>query len=626
MSDKIKDNEFEENNIPNPDSDNKPYVPDEVNFEENDNWQFEAKALTLENNDFEEDTASPEAEDTASPEAVDVASPEVNENKKEVQQAKISKEKPAPQKAKKNSKNAVKFAATAVIGAVVIAVLVFFGVRYYTLPNTNEKMNPGNVALTVDKTDVSIGMYNYYYNAVSNNYITYAQQGYYQLDTTKDYAKQKTTDSEGNEVTWAQLFENDTIDRIQYITSYYQEGVKNGVTITDSQKEEIESNIQSIKDAASEADLSIDEYISSTYGDYCGLATVRKLLEQSYIANNYYRQYLIGNKVDKKDVEAYFEEHKDDYTSISFAYLPVVYNVEDEASKTEAEKNAKKYASKISSLKDLKKLIPSACKDIIDEYVSSGQFESADECAEAIAGSVETSITKSDTSFTESALNWLFDEKTKVNDCGYFLDEENSLYFIILKTGEPEIAEEEVYSVRHILITPKSDKAETSEEQEGEAAEKTEFTDEQWKEAEKKAKDILAEYEKGDKSEYSFALLAEEYSDDTESTSNGSSGLYGGLYEGTPLGQMVKSFEEWSTDDSRKYGDTGIVKSDYGYHIMYFVEDTTSILYDCELAVESEKEQEYIKSFEVKKHKGAMKKTMVAKPQTEESATAETAE
>ena len=35
---------------------------------------------------------------------------------------------------------------------------------------------------------------------------------------------------------------------------------------------------------------------------------------------------------------------------------------------------------------------------------------------------------------------------------------------------------------------------------------------------------------------------------------------------------MVKPFEDWSFDASRKYGDTGLVKADFGYHIMFFVE------------------------------------------------------
>ena len=37
---------------------------------------------------------------------------------------------------------------------------------------------------------------------------------------------------------------------------------------------------------------------------------------------------------------------------------------------------------------------------------------------------------------------------------------------------------------------------------------------------------------------------------------------------------MVPTFNDWVFDESRKPGDTGIVKTDYGYHIMYFVGDS----------------------------------------------------
>ena len=37
---------------------------------------------------------------------------------------------------------------------------------------------------------------------------------------------------------------------------------------------------------------------------------------------------------------------------------------------------------------------------------------------------------------------------------------------------------------------------------------------------------------------------------------------------------MVEEFSDWSFDPERVAGDTGIVKTTYGYHIMYFVEQT----------------------------------------------------
>ena len=45
-----------------------------------------------------------------------------------------------------------------------------------------------------------------------------------------------------------------------------------------------------------------------------------------------------------------------------------------------------------------------------------------------------------------------------------------------------------------------------------------------------------------------------------------------GLYEDVYPGEMVTSFNDWCFDDARKPGDTGIVESSYGYHILYFIQ------------------------------------------------------
>ena len=34
---------------------------------------------------------------------------------------------------------------------------------------------------------------------------------------------------------------------------------------------------------------------------------------------------------------------------------------------------------------------------------------------------------------------------------------------------------------------------------------------------------------------------------------------------------MVQAFNDWCFDASRKTGDTAIVETEYGYHVMYFV-------------------------------------------------------
>lgn len=108
--------------------------------------------------------------------------------------------------------------------------------------------------------------------------------------------------------------------------------------------------------------------------------------------------------------------------------------------------------------------------------------------------------------------------------------------------------------VRHILLKPENAKEDGT------------YADEDWAACEKKAQDLLESYLAGETTEDAFAALANEHSTDPGSNTNG--GLYEDVYEG----QMVPSFNDWCFDAGRKSGDTGLVKTDYGYHIMYFVE------------------------------------------------------
>ena len=84
------------------------------------------------------------------------------------------------------------------------------------------------------------------------------------------------------------------------------------------------------------------------------------------------------------------------------------------------------------------------------------------------------------------------------------------------------------------------------------------------------------------------SLLANEKSDDGNGTT-------GGLYENVYPGQMVSSFNDWCFDESRQTGNTGIIESQYGYHVMYFVgkSDTTYRDYQIETELRNSDTQEW---------------------------------
>ena len=537
-----------------------------VEYETNDNWQFDASAPATEN-------------DVVGENGVEFELPKPKP-------APAKKEEPAPQGFEPQGvvikKETVTAVLSSLIAVVIIAILVVLGVRYYTVPNSNEKMNPGNVVMTVGNTDVSVGMYNFYYQNIVKQYVQYASNGYYDIDLSKDFSTQYTTDDDGNEISWQDRFKENTTELIKKNTIYYQKGIESGITLTDAQKEMIETQLDNIKNAASSANLGVNEYIAQTYGDNCGLETLRKYLEQNYISSVYYYQQQIKLRPSEDELNAYFKENENDYKSCSYAILEAEYDTSSDATKKAAVDNAKAAIAKITDEDSMKALIPEFCSDLISKYISAGYFTDESDAVDAFAGAMDSTSVKSD---VESNFgDWMFNPDTAVGSLNYYADENAGVIYIIMKTSQPALDSDsasKVYSVRHILVIPESGDDDSSSSSSSSTATKK-YTEEEWAAALEKANSILDEYNKGDKTELSFAELAEKYTDDTSSTSVNMNNMYGGGIMDTQLGQMVSDFENWAIDSSRKYGDVEIVKSSYGYHIMFFISYCPQYMYDAE--------------------------------------------
>lgn len=206
---------------------------------------------------------------------------------------------------------------------------------------------------------------------------------------------------------------------------------------------------------------------------------------------------------------------------------------------------------------DMQKHIEDMPKQL-EEFAKSNKFDTVQAWLEENFGpgiTQEDYIVYSTTYYTGSAyLVSRYDEMMPTDEQidAYFAENEASF-------KENGITKEsgKYYDVRHILIEPEGGK-------EGENGTVT-YTDEQWEACRIKAQALLDQWKSGDATESAFAELAAEHSIDTGSSSNG--GLYSQLTKET---NFVEEFKTWYLDSTRKQGDTGLVKSVYGYHIMYF--------------------------------------------------------
>lgn len=127
--------------------------------------------------------------------------------------------------------------------------------------------------------------------------------------------------------------------------------------------------------------------------------------------------------------------------------------------------------------------------------------------------------------------------------------------------------EDETYmvDVRHILIQPV-----------GDTEDATTYTDAQWEACRTEAQRILDLWLAGAADEESFAQLAGEYTQDPGSMYSG------GLYANVSEGEMVDEFNDWIFAEDRQYGDTALVKTSYGYHVMFFCGTTPAWYVTCE--------------------------------------------
>lgn len=148
---------------------------------------------------------------------------------------------------------------------------------------------------------------------------------------------------------------------------------------------------------------------------------------------------------------------------------------------------------------------------------------------------------------------------TEVTDAeleAYFKEHETEL-----KENSPSITKESglLVDVRHILVMPKGGTPSAD-------GKTTVYSDAEWEACRQEALAIYNQWLGGDKTEASFGALANEKSEDQDGQVTN-----GGIYTNVFKGQMVTEFNDWCFDAARKPGDHGMVKTVYGYHVMYFV-------------------------------------------------------
>lgn len=492
--------------------------------------------------------------------------------------AKSAKKNAHSMEARNTAKKVVNKVISIVLCAVIVLGVVAFSLNYYGALQRVIKI--GGVG---SDQSVSIAEYEYYYMRAYNQvryqaqyYQYYYQTSNYDLSLTPEEQTQTTKDADGNEITWVEKLHEDTLEIIQLHKAYYNEALKMGLKLTKADEAFIDKQIEDLRDEAKSAGsnssssdsenkvtYSLNAYLRKVYGGSINERFLRKQLKIQVLAQKYLteRTNEIAKDYDQKDIDA---EYKKDTTAYDFATFRAYTFKTTELTKEDNETDDALKARQAKANAEVKKNANDFYNAVTNDatFTAKAKELNKDTADYNVDKETKYSMLKStaQSTFSEDAAKWLFDSSTKVGSKKLFSDEENGKYIVVLALSKPH--QEQTVTARHILFQTKDQNSGNDLSEEEIAKKKTQ------------AEDVLKKFNEGDKTEDSFAALANEYNEDTGSSSNG------GLYEHIYPGQMVTEFNDWVFDANRKAGDVELVETDFGYHIIYFVAKDGKDYYD----------------------------------------------
>ena len=496
-------------------------------------------------------------------------------------------------KKKKQKRSAPTWVYTA---AVVLVLVLLVGVLAGSMVSNSGIFLRSTDVVESENYSVDAAMLSYYFYGYYNSFMNYVGNyaSMFGLDTTKSLKDQMY-----GETTFFDYFMEQALAQAENIVLFCEEADARGIALTEEDYAEIDASLVALADAAIQSGYTPATYISMVYGSGVKEKDVRRAIEYSVLASKCAAEVdeEIRAGVADADIDAYFGEHTNDFLSADILVHTITVALENDkvegydyaAEKAEADALIAKLAE-AKTPDEMKKALATHIAEtgfdvayeaeaedhdtsvlpdeatvaarrqaIIDAAVANAhegkaaEATASTETAEKVFAAVLETLTEGATEAVTAleanvawgeatdAEKWYSDAARAAGDVTTFnsTDDDNyttSVYMIVSPMAKDETPSR---NVSHILVSADAYEKEAD--------------------AEAKAEDILAEYLAGTQSKEAFDALGEKYTADSNVS-----------YEQVCLGDMVAEFEDWLFDAERKVGDTDIVESTYGFHVMYY--------------------------------------------------------
>ena len=486
--------------------------------------------------------------------------------RKEQEAAALTEKQLEQKKADKQLKN---YTLTFVIVMVLVVAIAVssMGINWF---NNSGIPARNTVAVTIGNTTMSNVDLNYFYMDYINNFYTnvYDEYGSYAsfyvlygmgLDMTQPLSSQVYNEKTGE--TWGDYFVDCAIDSAKASYAMYDAAMSSDFQLPEDFETQINASLASTKALAGYYGFdSMESYLKAMYGNGATVETYEHYFRVNAVAEAYYTEMYNNLEYTEDDIAAYNDEHYNDFSRFSYSYFYVP--VKEYLPETEegVEITAEQRADAAAQAKAAADGIALCNKvDTLNLLIKDLPFAEEDSKATSISDTTSSSV-------SSVYRDWVVDTarvngETSVFEYESTSDDDEILdgYYVVMFENREDY-NHLMRAARHMLVLFEGGTTENGV---------TTYSDEEKAKAKAEAEKLYNEWLAGGEltNETFAAMVSSETSDDPGSYNNG------GLYENIYQGQMREAFDAWVFDPARQPGDHGIVETDIGYHVMFFVEE-----------------------------------------------------
>ena len=459
------------------------------------------------------------------------------------------------------------------VAIMLVVALTAIGVLGVRAVNHSGIIDKNTIAATTGEHKLNSVQMNYYLNDCIRNWASgYGENlsvyaGMMGLDVNKPINEQITDEKTGK--TWADQFLQDALNKAKSDYALYDKAMAEGFKLTEEQQEALDMSGEQLKLYAMYSGYSnVNAYLRAMYGYGSTEESFMEYNKVATIAQAYYNQYSDSLKYDDAAIREQDKKNPNNYNSFDYASYYVACSSYLTGGKTD-DKGNKTYSDAEQEAAAKK------AEEVAKALAASSNVEALDKAIAAL----EINKDKKDAASTKNASvmytgipsvlqSWLADKARVAGDITYIASESTSTdadgkdiktiggYYVVIFQNRDENLQP-LANVRHLLVKFTGGTTDSSGNTVYSATEKAA--------AKTEAEKYLKEWEAGAKTEDSFIELVKKNSDDGTATE-------GGLIEDIHRNSnLVSTFKNWALDANRKAGDTEVIESEYGYHVMYYV-------------------------------------------------------